>query len=192
MAEYIIQDSTLTDIADSIRAKDGSSAPILTEDMADAIAAIPSGGGGVSKVTSITLTAELNSYNILQAMGAKLQYQNSIVSMYVIGDVAPTGGASYTNNNYTMVHHGTTILSGKNYSFIDQYPARVPPSNIYIGVSSNSSRYDIPDAFVNADGSFSFRRRAASVLAPVGAKCVVIETPLLDSNGNFDTTPFSA
>jgi hypothetical protein len=45
MAEYIIQDSTLTDIADAIRAKDGSSAPILTEDMADAIAAIPSGGG---------------------------------------------------------------------------------------------------------------------------------------------------
>lgn len=43
MAEYIIQDSTLTDIADAIRAKDGSSAPILTEDMADAIAAIPSG-----------------------------------------------------------------------------------------------------------------------------------------------------
>ena len=43
MAEYIIQDSTLTDIADAIRAKDGSSAPILAEDMADAIAAIPSG-----------------------------------------------------------------------------------------------------------------------------------------------------
>lgn len=44
MADYLIQDSTLTDIADAIRAKDGSSAPILTEDMADAIAAIPSGG----------------------------------------------------------------------------------------------------------------------------------------------------
>ena len=43
MAEYIIQGQTLTDIADAIRTKDGSSAPILTEDMASAIIAIPSG-----------------------------------------------------------------------------------------------------------------------------------------------------
>jgi hypothetical protein len=42
---YRILKPTLDDIADAIRAKDGSSAPILTENMADAIAAIPSGGG---------------------------------------------------------------------------------------------------------------------------------------------------
>lgn len=50
MADYLIQDSTLTDIADAIRAKDGSSAPILTEDMASAIAAIPTDGGAMKYV----------------------------------------------------------------------------------------------------------------------------------------------
>ena len=190
-------DACNTAEADAIRAKTGGSSPIPydyanNKGFADAIAAIPSGGGGVSKVTSITLTAELNSYNILQAMGAKLHYQNSIVSMYVIGNTAAVGGVNYTNNNYTMVHKGTTVLKDNaRYSFLDQYPSRIAPSEMYIGQAINASRYVASDAFVNADGSFSFRRAAASVLSPIGATCVLIETPLLDSAGNFDITPFS-
>ena len=68
MSEYLIQDSTLTDIADAIRAKDGSSAPILTEDMADAIAAIPTGGGEAYELHSvqITLSASTPIYTILK------------------------------------------------------------------------------------------------------------------------------
>lgn len=62
MADYLIQDSTLTDIADAIRAKDGSSAPILTEDMADAIAAIPSGGGDPYEKAREILTKTIVTY----------------------------------------------------------------------------------------------------------------------------------
>lgn len=190
---YRILKSTLDDIADAIRAKTGSSAAMTPAQMVTEIGNIPTGGGGVVKVTSITLTEELNSYNVLQAMGAKLHYQNSIVSMYVIGDTAAVGGPAYTNNNYTMVHHGTTVLkSNTRYSYLDQYPSKLAPSNIYIGVEINASRYPLSDAFVNADGSFSFRRAVATVLTPIGATCVLIETPLLDSTGNFDITPFSA
>lgn len=192
MAEYLIQDTTLDAIADAINAKTGGSSAMTPAEMVTEIGSIPT-GGGVLKVMSITLTAELNSYNILQAMGAKLYYQNSIVSMYVIGDTAAVGGASYTNNNYTMIHHGTTVLKNNaRYSFLDQYPSKIAPSEMYIGQEINASRYVASDAFVNADGSFSFRRTAASVLAPIGATCVLIETPLLDSAGNFDITPFSA
>lgn len=43
--EYLIQDTTLTGIADAIRAKTGGSAPIQTTDMAAQIEAIPTGGG---------------------------------------------------------------------------------------------------------------------------------------------------
>lgn len=173
--------------------KTGESDATLTDAVQTLIDGYGQGGGGVLKVTSITLTAELNSYNILQAMGAKLYYQNSIVSMYVIGDTAAVGGAAYTNNNYTMIHHGTTVLkSNTRYSYLDQCPSKIAPSNIYIGAEINASRYVASDAFVNADGSFSFRRTAATVLTPVGATCVLIETPLLDSTGNFDITPFSA
>lgn len=45
MSIYTIQSETLTDIADAIRGKTGSSALIPTENMASEIANIPSGGG---------------------------------------------------------------------------------------------------------------------------------------------------
>lgn len=45
MAEYIIQDSTLTGIADAIRAKTGSTEAIGVADMASQIEGIQAGGG---------------------------------------------------------------------------------------------------------------------------------------------------
>lgn len=48
MADYLIHDSTLEDIADAIRAKTGGSALINPEDMADEIDGIQTGGGGAS------------------------------------------------------------------------------------------------------------------------------------------------
>lgn len=49
MSEYRIQDITLTDIADTIRSKTGSSAPIVVSEMANEIESIPSGGGERNK-----------------------------------------------------------------------------------------------------------------------------------------------
>ena len=46
MSEYRIQDTTLTGIADAIRLKTGSSAPIVVSEMANEIESIPTGGGG--------------------------------------------------------------------------------------------------------------------------------------------------
>ena len=46
MAVYTIQDTTLTDIADAIREKTGTSDTYKPTEMADAIAAIEAGGGG--------------------------------------------------------------------------------------------------------------------------------------------------
>lgn len=42
MAEYLINDTTLEDIADSIRAKDGTSADIQVSDYADRISNLSS------------------------------------------------------------------------------------------------------------------------------------------------------
>ena len=44
MAEYLIQDTTLINIADAVRAKTGKTETILISDMASEIASIPSGG----------------------------------------------------------------------------------------------------------------------------------------------------
>lgn len=60
MSKYSINDTTLTAIADSIRSKAGTSDPIQVSGFADAIAAIPTGGGGgevVFKNAFITPTA---------------------------------------------------------------------------------------------------------------------------------------
>lgn len=45
MAEYLIQDSTLTSIANAIREKTGSTDAIATTEFAEAIIGIQSGGG---------------------------------------------------------------------------------------------------------------------------------------------------
>lgn len=58
MAEYIIQETTLTDIADAIREKDGSTDPIKVSDMATAISEIPSGGD----IDTSALTTAHGSY----------------------------------------------------------------------------------------------------------------------------------
>lgn len=47
MAEYLIKDTTLTAIADVIRAKTGTSDTIAVTDMATKIEAIESGGGSI-------------------------------------------------------------------------------------------------------------------------------------------------
>lgn len=52
MSIYTIESETLTDIADAIRSKTGGSSPILTENMANAIANIPSTGSNAILVSA--------------------------------------------------------------------------------------------------------------------------------------------
>lgn len=54
MAQYLIQDTTLTDIADAIRAKTGSSDEIRVSDMASQIESISAGGGSMEGVHVVT------------------------------------------------------------------------------------------------------------------------------------------
>jgi hypothetical protein len=94
MSEYLIQDSTLTDIADAIRAKDGSSAPILTEDMADAIAAIPSGGG-------LELIAEATTTEDVEAFRVDIPAAKQNMAAYLVEcDCTVLIGTASTNNRY--------------------------------------------------------------------------------------------
>lgn len=58
MAEYLIQDTTLTGIADAIRGKTGSADPITVSDMAAQIAGITTGGGSVEGVHFVTFMSE--------------------------------------------------------------------------------------------------------------------------------------
>lgn len=58
MAEYLIQDTTLTGIADAIRAKTGSTDAIKVSDMASKIEGISVGGGTVEGIHYVTFMSE--------------------------------------------------------------------------------------------------------------------------------------
>ena len=55
MADYLIHDSTLEDIADAIRAKTGKSATMTPLEMPSEIASIETGGGGSSLPSTISV-----------------------------------------------------------------------------------------------------------------------------------------
>ena len=64
MTKLLIDSDTLTDIADAIREKDGTSSPIQVSDMADRIEDIQTGG---TPVTSITITNKAELQNLTLA-----------------------------------------------------------------------------------------------------------------------------
>ena len=55
MAEYLIQDTTLTAIADAVRAKKGTTEPIALTDLATEIESIQSGGGSDSNKLALVV-----------------------------------------------------------------------------------------------------------------------------------------
>ena len=120
MADYLIQDSTLTDIADAIRAKDGSSAPILTEDMADAIAAIPSGGDPWELIADYT-SDEAANVVVAEIPEGKQMYKNYRVQY--LGTASAGDYPRPTVNGYTNSYANSNGI--RDFDFMI-YVARVP------------------------------------------------------------------
>lgn len=94
MSEYRIQDTTLTGIADAIRLKTGSSAPIVVSEMADEIESIPTGGGGggisfIGGVSNVSERFDLNLETLMLEVNASDYSQTS---------VAPTVIFEYNNS----------------------------------------------------------------------------------------------
>lgn len=56
MSEYLIQDTTLTGIADAIRGKTGGTDPVAVSDMAAQIAGIQAGGGDIDALIERSIT----------------------------------------------------------------------------------------------------------------------------------------
>ena len=63
MADYLIKDTTLTNIADAIRAKKSSTNTYTPAEMATAISSIETGGGGGPTAEDLTFTDDLTKFN---------------------------------------------------------------------------------------------------------------------------------
>lgn len=81
MAEYIIQDTTLINIANAIRTKKGSSAKITPTNMANEINTI---SGAIEDVAT---EAEMDTNLIISNLGKAYRYTGTTINKYTPGDI---------------------------------------------------------------------------------------------------------
>lgn len=89
MADYLIKDTTLTNIADAIRAKKSSTDTYTPAEMATAISSIETGGGGGELTEEdLTFTNDLSYFNyygrmskLIKKCGSKMRF-NSVDNLY--------------------------------------------------------------------------------------------------------------
>ena len=80
MADYLIKDTTLTNIADAIRAKKSSTDTYTPAEMATAISSIESGGGGGPTTEDLTFTGDLTKFNYYGRMSKLIKKYGSQMS----------------------------------------------------------------------------------------------------------------
>lgn len=115
MAKVAVTEQYLTDIADAIRGKNGSSDTYTPADMATAITNIPIGSSknvqevqGTTRTTSSTLTAigaemtvsKTGTYDVYWSA-----FRSSTSSSYTYGTQLYVGGSAYGTQNTTWSNH---------------------------------------------------------------------------------------
>lgn len=80
MADYLIKDTTLTNIADAIRAKKSSTDTYTPAEMATAISSIQTGGGGGPTADDLTFTGDLTKFNYYGRMSKLIKKYGSQMS----------------------------------------------------------------------------------------------------------------
>lgn len=80
MADYLIKDTTLTNIADAIRAKKSSTDTYTPAEMATAISSIETGGGGGPTAEDLTFTGDLSYFNYYGRMSKLIKKYGSQMS----------------------------------------------------------------------------------------------------------------
>lgn len=81
MAEYIIQDTTLINIANAIRAKKGSSAKITPNNMVSEINSI------VGAIEDVSTESAMNNKLISSNLGRAYRFTGTTTNNYVNGDI---------------------------------------------------------------------------------------------------------
>lgn len=101
MAEYLIQDATLTGIADAIRAKTGGSAAMTPAQMATEIGSIRTGGGGKVLLADYTASEDVSAIRI---------DFTSEMQGYALYEILCTG--SFNKQPYPYAGFNTTTSTG--------------------------------------------------------------------------------
>lgn len=151
MGEYIIQESTLADIADAIRVKCGTTSPINPTQMGDYIRMIPDTVLPGSIVMAVPRTMHIGSFDAVSNLNVD-HYSSIRVSGNNI-----VGGPN--NSVYENIHFGTDVDNDtmfnnlKNrYVKLEDDTVLYVPSNARYSISNSSPHnvvfYDVNPVFI--------------------------------------------
>ena len=161
----------LTNIAEAIRGKTGSTELLTLDEMATAISSITGAGGADIHIeTLITLAKDMTYSEMINTAQFRFQYKNSMVFLIAGGTVAASSG-SYTLNNFWTVHNGATIILG-----LHQWKSgRVAPDQL----KSFSGSWEVNPYFrVSSDGLLSSSSTSTSMVGGPGTVIQAIEIPI--------------
>ena len=106
MADYLIKDTTLTNIADAIRAKKSPTDTYTPAEMATAISSIETGGGELTE-EDLTFTGDLRYFNyygrmgkIIKKCGSKMKFNGikNLNSAFMGNDLLNSDFSNWTIN----------------------------------------------------------------------------------------------
>lgn len=156
MSEYLIQDTTLDAIADAINAKTGGSSAMTPAEMADAIAAIPSGGSSVPDFTlagTQTITEPVSQVAFSIPAGTT---QLLIVLSATITASRKSYFYWYFNNNQIFYYnHNNSSISARNaiYGKMVETGGRSEAGGVILAGVSVSDLYGIYDRDLSVGGT---------------------------------------
>lgn len=173
MAEYLVQDTTLTAIANAVRAKKGTTEPIALTDFAAEIESIQSGGGSSSNKLALVVGIQSadNLYDITASdldgvteIGDYAFYQKTGLRSIDLSNVTSVGGFAFYNcSNLTSANMPNVTSIGSNtFAYCNALESVDMSKVISIGDSAfdscgNFRRITIPASVTNI-GSSAFRK----------------------------------
>lgn len=160
MADYLIKGETLTGIADAIRSKTGSSAPVAVSSMASQIAGIEAGGGGSSDVTiidSVDITLDFSHGNQVISAGTGYAVKKAIINKPatmipeniaqgveiagIVGTHAGGGGGSAAGCVTVTFKNGNTTLFSRPVYIGDDCPDPIAQGRFATPTKASTAQY---------------------------------------------------
>lgn len=151
MSIYSIQSETLTDIADAIRGKTGSSALIPTENMASEIANIPSGGGTEFDVLiDWALYSHVAAFDSISMPAKYADYDHLAIA--VIQDNVDQDYMKHMLNAYLQSYVDTGFNNGT-LTIIDTTDITSTPTQCGLSINSGSIIGKSADGWTNINSA---------------------------------------
>lgn len=114
MADYLIKDTTLTNIADAIRQKKSSTDTYTPAEMATAISSIETGGGELTE-EDLTFTGDLSYFNYYGRMSKLIKKYGSLMSFNSVSNMdhafqgEDTLNSDFSNWTINLSNHASLI-----------------------------------------------------------------------------------